>query len=253
MSGAGNDFVVLDGAALPSEAPGPRAAEALCDRRRGVGADGVLVVRSGVAGEVEASYRNADGSAADFCGNGARCAARFAVERGLAGPKHLLHFAGVAIPARVEGDRVAIEVPRPRLLEATRPEGAAGPIHRVSAGVEHLVAEEPDGGALSFARVAALAGRDPAEINVTLYRAAADGTLHTRTLERGSGETLACGSAALAVAALASGGTEVVITPPAGIPLTVRTPCAPAPFTLIGEARVLFEGEYRLEDVPLEG
>ena len=64
MSGAGNDFVVLEGRALPGDGPGPRLTEELCDRRRGIGADGVLVVHARGVGEVEASYRNADGSSA---------------------------------------------------------------------------------------------------------------------------------------------------------------------------------------------
>jgi diaminopimelate epimerase len=254
MSGAGNDFVVLDGRELTDGVPGAGLATQLCDRRLGIGADGVLIVRPGASGEISAVYRNADGSPADFCGNGARCAARFAVERGLAGPDLRLVFAGTAISARVEQDQVAIEVPRPTLLETIHA-GAAelpGPIHRIRAGVEHLVAEESGDPPFPLERVADLAGRRPGEINVTLYRAGAEGRLSIRTLERGSGETLACGSAALAVAALASSGDGAVVTPPAGIPLTVRTPPAPAPFTLVGPARIVFEGEYRLDGQPLD-
>lgn len=255
MTGAGNDFVALDASLLEVPRVGPEAAAALCDRHRGVGADGLLLVGVDDSGAAVVEYRNADGSAAAFCGNGARCAARFAVLRGLTGERLLLRFAGAAIPARVDGDEVAIEVPRPEVL-GTRTVAIAGfgevPVATVEAGVEHLVVDESDSEGVPLGRLAEAFGRAPDEVNQTAYRRDGEGRARVRTVERGSGETLACGSAALAVAALASRDEALVVVPPAGVPLTVRTPRAPAPFTLEGEGRVLFEGTFRAAGPPLD-
>lgn len=257
MTGAGNDFVVLEAGALPGGVIGPGTAAALCDRRYGVGADGVLVVASGAGSDVAVEYRNADGTVASFCGNGARCAARFAVERGFSGPELLLRFAGSAIPARVDGDEVSIDVARPEVLDTRRVELARGDrvltVSTVRAGVDHLVVEESESSPLPLEEVCLAAGRSPGEINLTAYRGESEGRLHVRTVERGSGETLACGSAALAVAALATTGSAVVVVPPAGVPLTVHTPPPPGALTLVGEARIVFEGGYLLRGRPLDG
>ena len=78
MEGLGNDFIVVDGPLRPA----PADIEAWCDRRRGIGADGVLAVTPQGDG-VRMDYWNADGSPAEMCGNGLRCVARYAVDRGL--------------------------------------------------------------------------------------------------------------------------------------------------------------------------
>ncbi len=83
MSGAGNDFLVWDERVSVGEAE-IAAIRRLCRRGTGVGADGVLFVAGDGPGRVVADYRNADGSVGRFCGNGTRCAARFAFLRGLA-------------------------------------------------------------------------------------------------------------------------------------------------------------------------
>ena len=96
MTAAGNDFVLVD-----SRVPSPQAlARRLCDRREGVGADGLLVARR-VAGGVALRYFNADGSAA-FCGNGARCAAWWAFVRGWAGRRMRLLTSAGEVAAQVD-------------------------------------------------------------------------------------------------------------------------------------------------------
>ncbi|MDH3731745.1 MAG: diaminopimelate epimerase, partial [Acidimicrobiia bacterium] len=91
MEGLGNDFVVVEGTTDPSLAD----IIAWCDRRRGIGADGVLLV-SPVEGGVTMKYWNADGSSAETCGNGVRCVARLAVDRSwvAAGPFTVFTGAG---------------------------------------------------------------------------------------------------------------------------------------------------------------
>ena len=87
MNGAGNDFILLDAIAEPfDESAAPALARALCDRRRSVGADGLMLV---TRAEGDADYRmrfyNSDGSLGEMCGNGARCICRYGYENGLAG------------------------------------------------------------------------------------------------------------------------------------------------------------------------
>src|SRR5262245_34518581 len=83
MHGAANDFVVIDQRrpTLPAD-PGDLV-RGLCDRRRGIGADGVLLLETDPAADFAMRYYNADGRVADYCGNGARCLARFALDLGL--------------------------------------------------------------------------------------------------------------------------------------------------------------------------
>ena len=88
MNGAGNDFILLDAIAEPfDEAAAPALARALCDRRRSIGADGLMLV---TRAEGDADYRmrfyNSDGSLGEMCGNGARCICRYGYARGYAGP-----------------------------------------------------------------------------------------------------------------------------------------------------------------------
>ncbi len=252
MSGAGNDFIVVD-AREPLPAPTGELATALCRRRLGIGADGLLAVRGGDDDRVFVDYRNADGTSADFCGNGARCAARFAVERGMASPEVVLVFPGQEVRANVDRTEVRIEVPRPRILgpmTLASPDGEIIDAVRVDAGVAHIVVRS-DGGpppALDTLRSALLA-KDPSllrQFNVTTAHSRGSDELLVRTLERGSGETLACGSGALAAAAVEPGadeGLRRVVVPPAGIPLDVEIAPAPGPAWLTGDAVIVFHGE----------
>ena len=103
MSGAGNDFLVWDEAVSVGAAE-IAAIQRLCRRGTGVGADGVLFVVPDGPGRVAADYRNADGSVGRFCGNGTRCAARFAVLKGLA-PENLIVKTGWGdVVSRVESE-----------------------------------------------------------------------------------------------------------------------------------------------------
>ena len=84
MNGAGNDFVVIDEASFVELDPSAAFRRALCDRRRGVGADGILVVGRDDDADFSVAFYNADGEPGSMCGNGARCALRFAREVGFA-------------------------------------------------------------------------------------------------------------------------------------------------------------------------
>ncbi|PZW03588.1 diaminopimelate epimerase [Micromonospora phaseoli] len=224
--GTGNDFVILpdpDGALDLT----PDLVAAICDRRRGIGGDGVLrVVRAAkhpegvaLAGEAEwfMDYRNSDGSLAEMCGNGARVFVRYLLEAGLATPTSgalpVATRAGI-VRARVEGDAVAVEMRRPRLYGASAAAlgGLTLPGTAVDVGNPHLVCPVSAGLDLAGLDLTRAPGYDPAVfpagVNVEFTAVAepvdgVDAHVLMRVYERGSAETLSCGTGACAVAAVA--------------------------------------------------
>jgi diaminopimelate epimerase len=273
--GAGNDFVIVadpDGEIDLT----PAQVAALCDRRFGIGADGVLrVVRTakdsdGTAYAADAEwfmdYRNSDGSVAEMCGNGVRVFARYLVESGLAVPRPaglpVATRAGVVV-AVLEGDEIRVRMTTPRVYAGTT--ATTGPLTfpgvAVDCGNPHLVCGLHDGVALESLDLATAPGFDPAVfphgVNVEFVSTAppVDGfDLHVsmRVYERGSGETLACGSGALAVGAVAlrdaglSIGTVAVDLP--GGRLTVLLDESGA-YWLSGPAVLIAHGEVSLAAV----
>ena len=248
MSGAGNDFVVLDretARAIPDLAGWARR---VCRRGLSVGADGVLVVGPEDGG-VRVLFLNPDGGQA-FCGNGTRCAARFAVMRGFGkGTLHLRTAAGEVV-AEVEDAHVRLALPAPRDLGPW--EGRVGSDtlagRRILAGVPHLVLEVPDVSAAPLHLWGPALAHHPdfgrEGTNVSVVAASGDGLLRIRTWERGvEGETLSCGSGALAGAhflAQRQGTSDVRILPASGVALRVVLEGGTA--ALEGDARVVFEG-----------
>ena len=255
MSGAGNDFIVLG----PEEAAlvgGDVAtwARRVCRRGVAVGADGVLVVAQAGAGTIEVRFLNPDGGEA-FCGNGTRCAARFAVERGWAPPHLVLRTAIGDVPAEVGAGAVSLRLPPPHDAGAREIEvqGSVLLVRCVQAGVPHAVIEVPDVHAAPLARWGpALRRHDafgPQGTNVDVLSRTSDGEILVRTWERGvEGETLSCGSGAVAAALVAlagTGRTHVRVVPASRIPLEVTIPGlpdAPEAAILVGDARIVFEG-----------
>lgn len=215
--GTENDFVILPDpdAALDLT---PSLVVALCDRRAGIGADGVLrVVRAkriedvrDPAAEWFMDYRNSDGGVAEICGNGLRVFARYLVDAGLAAPGDLAVAtrAGTrAVRVGANGD-VRVDMGPPRILGPGRTH-AAGRTRdglRVTVGNPHIACQvaEPVAG-LDLSREP---GLDPSAFpdgaNVELFRALGDGRIEMRVYERGSGETRSCGTGAVAVAVAAA-------------------------------------------------
>jgi len=256
MSGAGNDFLVF----------GPRGASSveknaagwiprLCRRRISIGADGVLFVEPAGAGRVRVRFFNPDGSPA-FCGNGSRCAARFALLRGLADASMTLETVIGDVPALVEGERVRLTLPSPRLIGDERlavgDETLTG--RRVLAGVPHFVVGCDDLASAPLERWGPHARRHRVfgeeGTNLDLVEKTKGDRLGLRTWERGvEGETLACGSGAVAAAftrRLDGGARTITVVPASGIPLVVSFPGPrenPESAMLSGDARVVFRGE----------
>jgi diaminopimelate epimerase len=250
MSGAGNDFLVLG----PDAAAGVEGDIAgwvrrVCVRGFSVGADGVLLVEPTGAGRVRVRFYNPDGSEA-FCGNGTRCAARFAHWRGMAGHALVLETSGGDVPAEVTGDRVRLEL---------RPPSDAGPLsvdvdgeilegRSIDAGTPHFVVFVDDPSRAPLERWGPIVRRHPrfAPDGVNLDLVRCDGAqLVLRTWEKGvERETLACGSGAVAAAAAArsrGAGEIITVVPKSGIPLEVSFSAGGA-VALTGDARIVFEG-----------
>jgi diaminopimelate epimerase len=196
MQGLGNDFVVLEGPVDVS----PEDVVALCDRRFGVGADGVLVVTRG--DPVRMGYWNADGSAAEMCGNGLRCIARYAYDKGWAADRNFAVQTPIGIRGvRVLEDRVEAAMGRPSLDGATTIDGAD--YRLVDMGNPHAVSFVDDPARVDVVSLGrALQAHFPAGVNVEFVSVAADGEVTMRVFERGVGETLACGTGIAAVAAV---------------------------------------------------
>ncbi|MCS6799711.1 MAG: diaminopimelate epimerase [Myxococcota bacterium] len=210
--GLGNDFILVD------EALEPDVAVALCDRHLGVGADGVLYV--GVRdGRPFMHVTNADGSHAETCGNGLRCAARYLVERGLvaqpcfeidtdAGP-HRCRVLGDRVqvemrPASLAPEHVPVVADKPMLDAPVEIAGVTLRVTAVSMGNPHAVSFDPVGEAAS--RIAPALERAPwfpRGVNVGFASLRDSTHLELRVWERGVGWTRACGSGACAAAVAA--------------------------------------------------
>ena len=207
MSGAGNDFVLLDG--LPRGRTGAALARLLCDRRRGIGADGLLVV-SRRGGRPRLDYWNSDGSAA-FCGNGSRCGALWIAAHGRAkGKSFTLLTGGGTLEARIgEQGRASVKMPEPKGLKLGLRLGArnrAYGAHFIDTGVPHAVILVPDVEKIDvkalgrFFRFHKAFGKPGANVDFVQLK---KGVVHLRTYERGvEDETLACGTGVVAAAAV---------------------------------------------------
>lgn len=197
MQGLGNDFVVLEG---PQQFDRAEVAE-ICDRRFGIGADGVLVVTNG--DPIRMDYWNADGSHAEMCGNGLRCVARYAYDRGWAIDRNFSIQTRVGIRGvRVFEERVEAELGRPMLGEVLTLDGFDYQV--VDMGNPHAVTFVEDPAAAEVESVGRSVQTEfPDGANVEFASRSDDG-VQMRVWERGVGETPACGTGMAAVAAVAA-------------------------------------------------
>jgi diaminopimelate epimerase len=228
MHGAGNDYVYVDCFAEPVPENIPELARRISDRRFGIGADGLILICPSERADAEMRMFNADGSAAEMCGNGIRCVAKYLYDYGIRRNKtlqiesakrmltlHLEVAGGVVDRVRVDmGEPILIPEQIPTTLRS--PKGAGEPVvdfplsvagrdvrvTAVSMGNPHCVVfvdELTDDWVLGLGPKLEVDAHFPTRVNVEFVRVVNDRELEQRTWERGSGETLACGTGACAV------------------------------------------------------
>ena len=233
MTGGGNDFILIDNregkidvAALRPSIP------LICRRKLSVGADGLIVLENSDKAHFRWHFFNTDGSEAEMCGNGGRCAARLAHLLGMAPANLSFETAAGIIRARVKGTVVKLTLPPPtdiRLGIALSIDDEEISVDFINTGVPHTVLFAPD---LKEVDVVEL-GRQirhhqafqPAGTNVDFVHVE-NSTVEIRTYERGvEDETLACGTGAVAAAIIAGvrglATSPTTVIPRSGEPLTI--------------------------------
>jgi diaminopimelate epimerase len=263
MNGCGNDFILIDNrdrrldeSLLPALVPG------ICRRGLSVGADGVILIEPSAQADFRWRFFNADGSPGEMCGNGARCAARYAVLHGIAGKELRFETAAGLITARVDGMQVRVNLTDPGELTLDRPLSLYGKEWRVATintGVPHVVVRVPDVDALDVVAIGREIRRHPcfapAGTNANFISIDAAGAISIRTYERGvEDETLACGTGASAGALVAAEtlgvASPVRLRTRSGEALTVHFARRGGRFRDIfqeGPARLVFTGRLHEE------
>ncbi|MGP8199339.1 MAG: diaminopimelate epimerase [Limisphaerales bacterium] len=264
MSGAGNDFVMIDNRAETIPLDAARAAR-LCDRHWGIGADGLVALKPCASGKADWAwdFYNSDGSQAEMCGNAARCFGRFV--RRVTGLEKDFTFetrAGV-ISVRFKGDDVAVTLTAPRdlrLRETIKLSIGPTTIHSVDTGVPHAVLFVSDADRAMVQSLGPEIRRHahfaPRGANVNFVQVQGANAIRVRTFERGvEGETLACGTgvtaSALIAAELNQWRSPVAVQVLGGKVLEVSFEKSGGQFTkvvLSGPADFVFEGAIELPD-----
>ena len=281
MQGAGNDFVVLDA----TQAPMPLNAAQLrhvADRRFGVGCDQILVIEAAPSAEVDFGYRifNADGSEVEHCGNGARCFVRYVVDKGLTHRREVrVQTVNKQLLLRLQDDgRVQVDMGAPVFALDQIPflpqglsaqaeggferwplalaDGMQAQVAVLSMGNPHAVQRVED---VDHAPVALIGPQVeahacfPRRVNAGFLQIISRSEVKLRVFERGSGETLACGTGACAavVAGIRLGWLdEAVEVHTRGGDLRIEwaglSQGLDAPVLMTGPAQTVFEGEITL-------
>lgn len=263
MNGAGNDFVVIDNRKLDANLNGEQI-EKICDRNRGVGADGLLAVEPAENGaDYKFRYYNADGGEAEMCGNGARCFGRFTADLNDQSSDEV-SFETIAgtLTAKMIEDDVQIAMSDPVDLGFDLPiaiEGLDAAVHFLNTGVPHAVVFVDSVSELDVVKLGAAIRYHqhfaPNGTNVNFVEVLAPGHIRIRTYERGvENETLACGTGMVACALLhhliARAESPVKVDVKGGDTLEIGFQAlAKQEFrdvTLTGPADMVFEGEIEI-------
>lgn len=213
MSGSGNDFILVDHRKpLLDVKQMKKFAQKVCRRRVSVGADGVIFIERSKRADFKWQFFNADGSKAEMCGNGGRCAARFAYLKGIAGSSLTFETLAGILSAQVKGRRVKLEMTKPyglKLDEKIPIKGKSPKISSINTGVPHAVLflenlEDVDVVRMGKA-IRSHPHYGPRGTNADFVKVENSSRLSVRTYERGvEDETLACGTGAVASAMIAA-------------------------------------------------
>lgn len=268
MSGTGNDFIIIDHRRpLLGEEEFSSFARTVCRRKFSVGADGLILLENSDKADFQWRFYNADGSEAEMCGNGARCAARFAWKNKIAPAKmRFLTLAG-EIAAEVKDDLVKLAMTRPTDITLARRIELGNEnkdIYSINTGVPHAVCFVTDNDQTpvkDWGRIIRFHDFfQPAGTNANFVRITGPSSLHVRTYERGvEDETMACGTGAVAAAVMAgllgqvAGPTKV--TTSGGEILTIyftiknQEPAQVTEIYLEGPAHLIYEGSLNREAI----
>jgi len=266
MTGAGNDFVVIDNRAKRIRAAS-RVARILCDRRWGIGADGLLLLEKSRVASYKMMYYNADGSYGGMCGNGGRCIAWFAFKKGIAGKTHEFEALDHAYAVKIRKNEVVLTMKDPRNLriggEILLDSGKLR-INSIDTGSPHVVVPVEDlPGDVSLKDVDVLGiGRKlrfhshfmPSGTNVNFVERVGGNAIRIRTYERGvEDETLACGTGSIASAIVGARlwnlKSPIKVIPKSKMPLMIAfsdKDGAIGRVQLAGPASVVYTGEIEL-------
>jgi diaminopimelate epimerase len=240
----------------------PAFARAVCERRVSVGADGLILIENSETADFRWQFLNADGSWAEMCGNGARCAARFAHIKGIAPAQMRFETVAGLIEAEVTGQSVKLKMTAPtnlRLQEKLVVNGEEQVVHSLNTGVPHAVLFLEDihqAPVLDWGRLIRFHEHfQPAGTNVNFVQPQGGNGLIVRTYERGvEGETLACGTGAVSAAIIAGllGKVQppVAVTTSGGEQLTIHYTLAEQEISevyLEGPANFIYEGRLHAE------
>ncbi len=269
MHGLGNDFVVFDGVRQHVELS-PEQYRFIADRHFGIGCDQVLLVEPAGRADCDFRYRifNADGGEVSQCGNGARCFVRFVHEQGLTTKREIRveTASGVIVPHLETDGLVSVDMGPPRFTPAEVPflaeeealtyvldlDGRSVEVAALSMGNPHAVLETCN---VETAPVAEWGpaieahARFPQRVNVGFMQLVERHAIRLRVFERGSGETLACGTGACAAAV--AGIRRGLLDSPVrvqtrGGELIIRWAGGEAPVYMTGPAATVFQGEIDL-------
>ena len=270
MHGAGNDFVVLDGVRQSIDLS-PAQYQALADRHFGIGCDQILLVQATTRSDCDFRYRifNADGGEVQQCGNGARCFVRFVHDQGLT-PKREIRVetaSGIIVPKLEDDGRVTVNMGPPRFEPDEIPFQAAArevtyrldvtgrelEISAISMGNPHAVWIVDDVDTAPVAEVGPLVElhpRFPQRVNAGFMQIVNREQIRLRVFERGSGETLACGTGACAAAV--AGISRGLLASRVGVEtrggeLVIAWAGGDNPVFLTGPAVTVFHGEIEIQ------
>ena len=247
MHGARNDFIVIDGRSSAVD-DWAALAQRLCDRRAGIGADGVLAIVDSARADVGMRVFNADGSEATMCGNGIRCVARYLDARGEGSALRIETLSGIVETAIVSRSPYEIRANLGIARVGTPFESGGETIVPVETGNSHAVLFVEEPAAIDLAALGSRLQSDPhfpGGTNVHIVKVEGPGSLRVRHFERGVGVTMACGSGAVAAAAafVARNGAQspVSVAVPGGV-LRVEFPEGPdGVAVLVGPAEHVFQ------------
>lgn len=261
MQGAGNDFVILDNRdGILRRSDLPNLAVRMCDRRFGVGADGLMVVEKSAAADYKMVFLNADGTFGEMCGNGARCIARYGYDTGLAGSIQRIETpSGIVTGKRIDDNRYTVRLNSPFAIDEHRAACGLDCFYTELGvpGLPHAVYYKDDWKDIPREELGTLGKKlryseaFPKGANVSFVKQVSDTFFEAVTYERGVEDfTFACGtgSGSIALSARILGKTqsdEIQVKMPGGL-LEIRLSCIDGVWELLltGPAETVFTGEY---------